>query len=230
MTSGMRLRTSWHGAFLGMMLISFIASPNRAAAQDSGGFTCNLVLGFGQVQQWFETGGVFESIVDDGRWQLKWASGAGVDRWGDLNDEAWRAETLSACERRAVNFPDRVVFGISGSHGDDDDAWVDAIAIAVNAVFVRFASTNRLELVPVVGGPDHQECTHDGERVRSSWQHAHIDAAIARVVAEDTTGALIAGPSPHVRGCSDYRDGLGHLSDDAAEAIGRELAEYYRDH
>jgi len=213
--------------FLGVALSTLIASPTTVVAQDSGGFTCNLALGSRQVQQWFETGGVFESVVDNGRWQLKWVPDAGVDRWGDPNDEAWQVETLSTCERRAANFPDRVVFVVSGPFGDDEDAWVAAISAAVDTIFLRFASANRVELMPVVGGPDHDVCTFEGERVSASWQHVYIEAAIARVVAEDTTGILVAAPSPHVRSCSDYRDSIGHLTDDAAEAIGRELAEHF---
>ena len=228
MTSGLWLGAARNGVFLGVALFTLIASLATAVAQDSGGFTCNLALGSRQVQQWFETGGVFESGVDNGRWQLKWAPDAGVDLWGDPSDQVWQVETLSTCERRAANFPDRVVFVVSGPFGNDEDAWVAAISAAVDAIFVRFASANRVELMPVVGGPDHDVCTFEGERVSASWQHLYIEAAIARVVAEDTTGILVAAPSPHVRRCSVYRDGLGHLTDHAAEAIGRELAAHYR--
>ena len=228
MTSGLWLGAARNGVLLGVALFTLIASLATAVAQDSGGFTCNLALGSRQVQQWFETGGVFESGVDNGRWQLKWAPDAGVDLWGDPSDQVWQVETLSTCERRAANFPDRVVFVVSGPFGNDEDAWVAAISAAVDAIFVRFASANRVELMPVVGGPDHDVCTFEGERVSASWQHLYIEAAIARVVAEDTTGILVAAPSPHVRRCSDYRDGLGHLTDHAAEAIGRELAAHYR--
>ena len=217
-------------AVFSCLVCAAFAVPDAAAAQESGGFTCNLVLGFSQVREWYETGGVFESVVDDSRWQLKWAPGAGVDRWSNMTDAAWEAETSSVCERRAANFPDRVIFGISGPFGDDREAWVDAISAAVDIIWLRYASANRVELVPVVGGPNHQTCTLGGEQVRASWQHEHIEAAIGRVVAEDATGALAAGPSPHVRSCSDYRDALGHLTEDAAAAVGRELAEHYRGH
>jgi len=206
-----------------------ICSTN-AAVQESGGFTCNLVLGSSQAQQWFETGGIFQSIVDDDRWQLKWAVEAGVDRWGDLSDSIWQAETLSTCERRAENFPDRVVFAVSGSLGDDEDAWVEGITQAVDAIFIRFASANRVDLLPTIGGPDDQECRYQDASVPSSRQHIYIETAINRVVAEDTTGVLVAGPAQHLQNCSGYRDLLGHLTDASAETVGSVLGEHYRDH
>lgn len=230
MTTQLCLRSVRRRVCFSVAVVSLTICSTNAVAQESGGFTCNLVLGSSQAQQWFETGGVFQSIVDGDRWQLKWAVEAGVDRWGDLSDSIWQAETLSTCERRAADFPDRVVFAVSGSLGDDEDAWVEDITNAVDAIFIRFASTNRIDLLPTIGGPDDQECRYQDAHVQSSQQHTHIEAAINRVVAEDTTGVLVAGPSQHLQDCSGYRDVLGHLTDAAAETVGRVLGEHYRDY
>ena len=230
MTTHLCLRTVWRRLCFSVAAALLTIYFTSAVAQESGGFTCNLVLGSSQVQQWFETGGVFQSIVDNDRWQLKWAVEAGVDRWGDLSDSIWQAETLSTCERRAANFPDRVVFAVSGSLGDDEDAWVEGITQAVDAIFIRFASANRVDLLPTISVPDGQECQYQGAHVPSSRQHTYIEAAINRVVAEDTTGVLVAGPAQHLQNCSGYRDVLGNLTDDAAETVGRVLGEHYRDH
>lgn len=230
MTTQLCLRSVRRRVCFSVAVVSLTICSTNAVAQESGGFTCNLVLGSSQAQQWFETGGVFQSIVDGDRWQLKWAVEAGVDRWGDLSDSIWQAETLSTCERRAADFPDRVVFAVSGSLGDDEDAWVEEITNAVDAIFIRFASTNRIDLLPTIGGPDDQECRYQDAHVQSSQQHTHIEAAINRVVAEDTTGVLVAGPAQHLQNCSGYRDVLGHLTDAAAETVGRVLGEHYRDY
>ena len=50
----------------------------------------------------------------------------------------------------------------------------------------RIALCHRLRYPgPVVGGSDHQDCVLDGQLVRASWQHKHIDAAIASVIGAD---------------------------------------------
>ena len=207
--------------------------PRLAAGADSllsatqDGFTCTLVIGFSQTAQWYEAGGVFESVVGDDRWQLKWAGGAGVDRWSDADDVVWDAEVLSPCVAGSAA-PDRIVFSVSGPFGEDEDAWVAAIKGSLDLIRDRYPSVRRIGLVPVVGGPSHRDCTFDGRRVRASWQHAHIDNAIEKVIDEDDTGVLFAGPSPDVRTCDDYGDALGHLTEDGAAAVGRMLAEVMR--
>jgi hypothetical protein len=59
--------------------------------------------------------------------------------------------------------------------------------------------------------------------VRASWQHAHIDNAIAMVVGGD----VIAGASPEVGACSEYSDGLGHLTGPGAAAAAQLLGQHY---
>ena len=211
------------------LLVAFATASwlTPAAGQDES-FSCTLVIGFSQTAQWYRASGTFESIVEDDRWQLKWAGGAGVDRWSDPDNRAWDAEVLSACARQADS-PDRIVFSISGPFGEDEDAWIDAIERSLELVRQRFPSARSIVLVPVVGGPSHRDCTFEGRRVRASWQHAYIDAAIERVVDADDSGLLHAGPSPEVRTCDDYRDALGHLTEEGAAALGSMLATVMRE-
>lgn len=200
-------------------------------AQDAGApqgtFACTLVIGYSQVGQpqggWFVTGGVFESIVENARWELLWNSGAGVDRWQAPNYAGWSRPLISPCSNADPDAPDRIILSISGPYGEDVDAWVQAIEGTVVQIRTRYPSVRRIVLQPVVGGPQHQTCTRNGTDVRASWQHAHIDQAIARVAGAD----IQAGASPEVQVCSDYRDELGHLTVSAAEAVARWLAAYY---
>ena len=39
---------------------------------------------------------------------------------------------------------------------------------------------------------------------------------------------MFAGVSPEVRSCDDFRDGVGHLTAEAAEAVGATLGRSYR--
>ncbi len=189
-------------------------------------FACTLVVGYSQVAQWYQAGGAFESIVDDNRWQLKWTPG-GVDRWSNQDDRAWDAEILSPCSERSET-PDRILLSISGPFGADEEAWAEAIEGALAQLRTHYPSVESLVLVPVVGGPDHRDCVFHGRRVRASWQHAHIDNAIKIVVDRNESGDAVRGISPEVRTCDDYRDALGHLTPEGAEAVGRVIAGYYR--
>ncbi|MGQ0669846.1 MAG: hypothetical protein ACT4PO_09280, partial [Actinomycetota bacterium] len=81
----------------------------------------------------------------------------------------------------------------------------------------------QIVLQPVVGGPGGAECEVGGETVRASFNHPFIDEAIARVVGGD----VVAGASPEVRTCSDYRDSTGHLENDARGPIGLSIGNFY---
>lgn len=214
------------------VVASFLWAPagapaSAAAPEQESEFTCTLVIGYSQVAEWYLAGGVFESIVDDDRWQLKWAGGAGVDRWRDPDNRAWGAQILSPCVDSSDD-PDRIVLSVSGPYGEDEDGWVEATTAAVNLIRERFPSAEVIALMPVVGGPSHRTCEFNGRSVRASWQHAHIDNAIERVVAADRSGTLIVGPSPEVRTCDDYEDALGHLTDEGAAALGEMLGRIMR--
>ncbi len=225
--------SSYAGAFVLAVPLAAGTVPALAAGGEpvlfapQEGFACTLVIGYSQTAQWYEAGGVFESMVGDDRWQLKWAGGAGVDRWSDPDDRAWSADVLSPCATK-MDAPDRIVFSISGPFGEDEDAWVAGIKGSLDLIRERYPSARRIVLVPVVGGPSHRDCTLDGRRVRASWQHAHIDNAIEKVVGDDGSRLLVAGPSPEVRTCDDYRDALGHLTEEGAAAMGRMLASIMR--
>ncbi|MEM9190384.1 MAG: hypothetical protein AAGF12_14460 [Myxococcota bacterium] len=197
------------------------------AMPPGGSFTCTQVIGYSQVGEsrggWFTTGGAFESVVDDDRWQLLWNGGAGVDQWQNSGYVGWTRSVISPCAT-ASGAPDRVLLSVSGPYGDDEMAWATAIQATIAQIRAKLPSVRQIVLQPVVGGPMHQGCMQGCGLVRASWQHAHIDAAIARVVGGD----VVAGFSPEVRTCADYRDGLGHLTSAGAEAAGRTIGMNYR--
>ena len=74
-----------------------------------------------------------------------------------------------------------------------------------------------------MGGPNHQSCPMGNGVVRALWQHEHIDNAIAMVVGGD----VVAGASPEVQSCADYRDDLGHLTDQGAINVAQSLGDFY---
>jgi len=195
----------------------------------------------------------FEKIVGNDTWQLLWDSGHGVDQWQNPNAEGWskwrnREHPFfdSACTVNSAT-PDRIIFSISAGYGSDEDAWRRNIEAAITTIIGQIPSVKQLVLQPVVGGPNHETCPCTpqmentitgcsyGPNVRASWQHTHIDNAIAILLQDVRSGAInpgreiISGYSPEVRSCNDYLDGIGHLTTDGADAVGKSIGQYYAD-
>jgi len=183
---------------------------------------CTQVIGFSQTSEWYETAGIFEFGVDDAHWQLLWNTGGGVDRWQDPNYVGWSNALISPCAQGSAA-PDRVLLTISGPFEADERAWADAIQATLDQIAIKLPSAQEILLQPVVGGPQEQDCFFQGNLVRASWQHHHIDNAIATLVG----GNIVAGASPEVQSCGEYEDALGHLTHDGAVAAGANLAAYY---
>jgi hypothetical protein len=181
---------------------------------------CTHVIGYSQVRQWYEAG--FEDVVEDDRWQLRWNGGAGVNMWRNPDFEGWNNPIASPCSTQS-DAPDRVLLSISGPYGDDESAWAEAIADTIANIRDKHPTATTILLQPVVGGPNHMDCFFGGQLVRASWQHAHIDNAIASLVGGD----VIAGASPEVGDCSHYVDELGHLTEAGKEAAAQSIGQFY---
>lgn len=178
-------------------------------------FVSNLVIGYSQVSQWYPA---FETVVDEDRWELLWNGGAGVDKWSDPNYAGWSRPIQSSCKVRSGD-PDRVVLSISGPYGRDEDQWTQKIEETVKVIRSKYKNVKQIALQPVVGGPGSS---------RAAQQHPVIVKAIGRVVKADKTGTIISGPSPQVTSDKDFRDKLGHLTQEAARRIGTTIGEYYK--
>lgn len=186
-------------------------------------FRCTQVIGYSQVNQWY-VAGAFESYVEDDRWQLLYNGGAGVDMWQDPSYVGWSRALISPCSARSDR-PDRVLLSVSGPYGDDEVAWAAAIRATIATIRSKIPSASRIVLQPVVGGPNHQTCLLNGNEVRASWQHAHIDNAIAEVVGDASN--IVAGMSPEVGDCAEYADAKGHFTSQGSEAAGKAIGEHY---
>jgi hypothetical protein len=183
---------------------------------------CTHVIGFSQTREWYEAEGAFESPAGDERWQLNAVNGAGIDRWRDPDFEGWNEAPTSPCASASAA-PDRVVLNVTGGFGDREAGWVNAITEAIAVVRAKIPSATTIVLQSVVGGPDHGDCYFDGTRIRDSWSHKHVDAAIAAVAGGD----VVVGASPHVDTCADYRDTSAHLTPDGAARLGARLGAFY---
>jgi len=226
----------------------------KILAQDSDHliYSCTQVIGFSQVGQtgskdqpgpgfgWYITGGIFESIVENNRWQLLWKGGGGVDQWANPEYDGWNQSIISPCNNNS-DAPDRVLFSISGAYGENVKEWSGAIKKAIDTIQQKLPTVEKIILQPIVGGPDKEtcQCTRNCDfknspfkktfkKVRASWQHKYIAKAIEQVVTDQKEGFATKGYFPQVGSCLHYIDGLGHLTKEGAEYVGRKLGNYYK--
>ncbi len=240
--------------FISALIVIFFIIPSKIQAQNSGDtkYTCTQVIGFSQVGQagtkdqpgpgfgWYMAGGVFESIVDDDHWQLLWEGGAAVNRWSNPKYEGWNQSIISPCKDNS-DAPDRVLFSISGLYGKDMKGWSTAIEKALGTIKQKLPTVKRIILQPVVGGADGNTCPcvsncdfenspfqKTFKKVRASWQFKYITKAIEQVVASQKSGLAVKGYFPQVGSCLHYIDGLGHLTKQGAEYVGKSIGNYYK--
>ncbi len=197
------------------------------APQGKEEFVSTRVIGYSQVQQWYPH--LEKALGDHDRWELLWNGGAGVDRWSDPNFAGWGNKPVSPCKERSGD-PDRVVLSVSGPYGEDVELWARKIRETVDVLRLKYANARRIVILPVVGGHDHHACPgpRGGQAVRAARQHPKIEEAIARVVREDKTGRLAAGPCVQVKACTGFKDALGHLASGAEEAAGKAVADFFK--
>lgn len=237
-----------------ILLIFLMRNGTKVLAQNSDhqNYSCTQVIGFSQVGQtgskdqpvpgfgWFFAGDIFESIVDDNRWQLLWMGGAGVNKWMNPEYKGWNQSIISPCNNNS-DAPDRVLFSISGPYGKDLKGWSTAMEKAVDTIQQKLPTVEKIILQPVVGGTDGNACScarncdfrnspfqKTFKKVRASWQHKYIVKIIDQVVANQNKGIIVKGYYPEVASCLHYIDGLGHLTKRGAKYIGRKLGNYYK--
>ncbi len=217
-------------SLLGLLAVLDCGHP--AAAQSTNCFPCTQVIGYSQVgalNGWFVKDGVFESIVGTDGWQLIWENGATLHDWQRPDYPGWTNTLISPCSTNSLT-PDRVLLNLSGTNDTDVAAWVNDINATIDTILLKLPSVRQIILQPIVGGPAHQTCVAtNGNPVRASVSHPYMDAAIALVVAAraGTQPEVIAGISPEVRTCADYRDDIGHFNAAGAVAAAELIGNYY---
>ena len=113
-----------------------------------------------------------------------------------------------------------------GDHHPADEV-VAAIRSSIDNIRATWPTVDVVELIPIVGGPGSQPCeatTQPGRIVDASLMNPAMNAAIAEAV----NGVdVVAGPDLLLANCSEYQDGLGHITSEGSRHIASVLAEYY---
>jgi len=209
-------------AALGLALaVSGFLIPALAAEDGQ----CTRVLGMSQTRNWFEEGG-FESQagIDPAEWELTPVGGADINQWMDPTFIGFTATPRSAS---CGGTPTRVLFHAAylGFEQASDALIADGLSTVVANIRAAWPSVARVDLVPIVGGPDHSLCQIDGRTVDATRMHPRIDTAIAAVA--DGVGVL-DGVDLLVSSCADYADGLGHLLPSGSAFVAQTVATSYQ--
>lgn len=203
-------------AVIAILAITAVALPRSTTAA-----TCTMIMGFSQTKEWYLAG--FESIVPNGQFQGLNVSGTEISDMADPNSTIWSywasGTVYSKCTTNWQT-PDRVVLNISGDYNSNPTAWKNDIIAAVATIRNKLNPDPQILLQPVVGGPNHTDCG-----TRASYNHPYIDQGIALAVAQDSS--LVAGFSPEVASCSQYRDDKGHLSSSGASHVAQRVGAYF---
>jgi hypothetical protein len=184
------------------------------------------VLGFSVTRNWFEDG-AFETQpgIEDEAWELIAEGGHDVWIWADPGTPAFARAPASPCGRE----PDRVLFQVAarGWRGRPPEDVAAALQASIDNIRTTWPSVETIELIPIVGGPGGQPCelaSFGGRTVDASGMNPAMNAVIAQVADGER---VVAGPDLLLADCSQYLDGMGHLTKEGSRAIASDLAEHY---
>ena len=192
---------------------------NRAAASE-----CTRVIGVSQTRNWY-LAGAFETQVGivSTEWELLAVGGGDLVTFADPLSPAFTHRIQSPCGIP----PTRAVLNVSfQDYRTTTDAVITTYLLsAIANIRSHWPTIGRIDLVPIVGGPNHQTCpVSANHNVRATEMHPRMDAVIAVVV----NGVdVFAGPDLLVSACSDFSDAHGHLTLSGSAFIAQAVAQFY---
>lgn len=188
---------------------------------------CTLVVGFSVTENWFE-GGAFESIptIRDSQWELLAEGGADVSVWSNPSTPAYSRPPVSACGEP----PDRVVFQVAalGWRSRPVEDVIAAIDASIANIRATWPTVEVVELIPIVGGPDAQPCEIPSQAGTRIVDASGMNPAMTAVIGQVANGRdVLAGPDLLLADCTQYLDGMGHLTQEGSEYIASVVAAHY---
>jgi hypothetical protein len=188
---------------------------------------CTLVVGFSVTENWFE-GGAFESIptIQDSQWELLAEGGADVSVWSNPSMPAYSRPPASACGEQ----PDRVVFQVAalGWRIRPLEDIVGDIRASIDNIRARWPTVRLVELVPIVGGPDAQQCVLPSQAGSRIVDASGMNPVMTTAIAQVANGRdVVAGPDLLLADCTQYLDGMGHLTQEGSQYIASVVAAHY---
>ncbi len=187
---------------------------------------CTLVLGFSVTRQWYEEG-AFESQpgIDDASWELIFEGGGDISVWSNPGAQPYARTPLSECVRP----PDRAIFQVAARRwrNQPTEETVSELKTVIANIRAAWPTVEVVELIPIVGGPGGQPCEAASQPGRTVDASA-MNPAMNAVITEVADGRDVRqGPDLELADCSQYADGIGHITLEGSRYIASVLAEHY---
>lgn len=195
--------------------------PPTTGEPDTGSYTCTLIIGINATQEWYSKG--FETLVDNGKWELIRVHSGFVELWADPKNGVWNTGPSSACAQNAGN-PDRVIFVALNFDTNTLEQWVPPLTAVVKNLQMKYPGVKRIELATFVRAPMNQPCPQAPDK-RSTITPAE-DQAIAMVAAANP-GLVIASPKFEAKSCSEFSGNPPHPSAAGGTAWAKMMADHY---
>jgi hypothetical protein len=192
-----------------------------AVQPDDGSYTCTLIIGINATQEWYSKG--FESMVDNGKWELAKVHSGFVELWADPKNSIWNTTPSSACTQNANN-PDRIIFIALNFDTTMLDQWVPPLTAVVKNLKAKYPGVKRIELGTFVRAPGNKPCPQAPAK-RSTIAQAEDDA-IAMVAAANPD-LVRAHPKFEAKTCSEFSGNPPHPSAAGGAAWSKMYAEHY---
>jgi hypothetical protein len=195
--------------------------PPVTGEPDTGSYTCTLIIGINATQEWYSKG--FESLVDNGKWELIRVHSGFVELWADPKNGVWNTGPTSPCAQNANN-PDRVIFIALNFDTTMLDQWVPPLTAVVKNLKAKYPGVKRIELGTFVRAPGNKPCPQAPAK-RSTIAQAEDDA-IAMVAAANPD-LVIVHPKFEAKTCGEFSGNPPHPSAAGGAAWSKLYAEHY---
>jgi hypothetical protein len=200
-----------------------VVSSAEPPATAPDAYSCTLVLGVKETGEWFNAG--FESIVENGRWEVVPIHNGHLELWADPQNGMWSLKPDSPCASNAAA-PDRVIFcGVNYDYTTTAE-FVPRYTAVIENIKARYPSVKRVDVMTLVRSVGNVPCP--GTLSEKTWIRPAQDQSIAMVTAA-YPGFVFASPRFEVRSCADFAM-PPHFTGAAAMAAARTIGAFYSTH
>jgi hypothetical protein len=196
-------------------------TPPITGDPETQSYTCTLIIGINATQEWYSKG--FESMVDNGKWELIKVHSGFVELWADPKNGVWGTGPSSPCAQNAGN-PDRVIFIALNFDTTMLDQWVPPLTAVVKNLKMKYPGVKRIELGTFVRAPGNKPCPQAPAK-RSTIAQAEDDA-IAMVAAANPDLVRVH-PKFEAKTCGEFSGNPPHPSASGGAAWAKLYADHY---
>jgi hypothetical protein len=195
-------------------------SPPDPTPVDTESYACTRIIGINATAEWYSKG--FETMVDNGKWELVRVHSGFVELWANPSSGAWSTGPTSACAGGAK--PDRIIFIGLNFDTNTLEQWVPPLTAVVKNLQAKFPGLKRIELGTFVRAPGNKPCPQ--APAKRSTITAAQDEANAMVAAANPELVRVS-PKFEAKTCGEFSGNPPHPSGTGGAAWAKMMAEHY---